>query len=42
MDMESTLLWGIPAWEMAADPPLGIPRWIGVAGLVEIGATVAE
>ena len=40
--MKVTLLWLIPGRDIAADPPLGIPRWIGVAGLVEIGATVAE
>ena len=42
MDMESTLLWCIPAGEMAADPLLGLVRLIGVAGLVSIGATVMD
>ncbi|EJK62175.1 hypothetical protein THAOC_17225 [Thalassiosira oceanica] len=28
--------------DIAADPSLGLLRWIGVAGLVGIGATVAE
>ena len=40
MDMESTLLWGIPGREMAADPPMGLLRLICVAGSVSIGATV--
>ena len=42
MDMESTLIWCIPGWEMAADPPLGLLRLISVAGLVSIGATVMD
>ena len=42
MDMESTLLWGIPGREMAADPPLGLLRLIGVAGSISIGATVMD
>ena len=36
------LLWLIPGRDIAADPSLGLLRRIGVAGLVGIGATVAE
>ena len=37
-----TLLWLIPGRDIAADLSLGLLRWIGFAGLVGIGATVAE
>ena len=40
--MKMMLLWLIPGQDIAADPPLGLLQWIGVAGLVGIGATVAE
>ena len=42
LSMKSTLLWLVPGRDIAADPSLGLLRWIGVAGLVGIGATVAE
>ncbi|EJK74928.1 hypothetical protein THAOC_03364 [Thalassiosira oceanica] len=42
LSMKMTLLWLIPGWDIAADPSLGLLRQIGVAGLVGIGATVAE
>ena len=37
-----TLLWLILDRDIAADPSLGLLLWIGIAGLVGIGATVAE
>ena len=40
--MKSTLLWCTPGRDIAAEPSLGLLRWIGAAGLVGIGATVAE
>ena len=42
LSMKMTLLWLIPGRDIAADPSLGLLRRIGVAGLVRIGATVAE
>ena len=40
--MKMTLLWLIPGRDIAAEPYPDLLRWIGVAGLVGIGATVAE
>ncbi|EJK61813.1 hypothetical protein THAOC_17630, partial [Thalassiosira oceanica] len=42
LSMKLTLLWLIPGRDIAADLSLGLLRRIGVAGLVGIGATVAE
>ena len=42
LSMELRLPWLVPGRDIAADPPLGLLQWIGVAGLVGIGATVAE
>ena len=42
LSMKMTLLWLIPCRDIAASPSLGLLRRIGVAGLVGIGATVAE
>ena len=36
------LLWLIAGRDIAEDLSLGLSRWIGVAGLVGIDATVAE